>query len=90
MSDRAEHSAGFGFREVRCEYGENLPPQFRNIVGSRIPQYLPIQIKVCVDNPVPYRNYLPPGHFRVAVSQIIRQTDGGLADHRQMMQYRGR
>ena len=48
--------------------------EFRNVAAGRIPKYLPIQVKICVDDSVPHRDDLPPGHFRVSVSQLHGET----------------
>lgn len=56
---------------------------------ASIPKDLPIQIEICVHDPVPHRDDLSPRHVRMALSQINRQTADRLADHSQMMQYCG-
>jgi hypothetical protein len=42
-----------------------------------------------MNDPVPHCDDLPPRHFRMALSQLDRQSTDRLADHGQMMQYRG-
>ena len=87
MSDNVSR---FRFRKLRFEDAENPPAKFRYVAGSRIPEDLPIQIKICMHDPVPYRHDLPPRHFRVALSRFSGQTADRLADHRQMVKYRCR
>jgi len=77
-----------GFRKLRSEDVENLPVKLRNVTSSRIPEDLPIQIKICMHDPMPNRNDLPPRYFRVATSQLSRQPVDGLADHSQMVEDR--
>ena len=66
---------------------ENLPAEFSNVAGGRIPKDLPIQIKICMHNSVPHSDDLPPRHLRVAVSQLNGETAYSLADDRQMMEW---